>query len=53
MSGGHYARELNESLDMASGPATLARVRRRYGRLAPVYERSLGERLLYARARRP
>jgi demethylmenaquinone methyltransferase/2-methoxy-6-polyprenyl-1,4-benzoquinol methylase len=52
MSGGHYARELNESLDIASGPARLARVRRRYAQLARVYERSLGERLLYARARR-
>jgi hypothetical protein len=30
---------------------SLAWVRRRYGRLASVYERSLGERLLYARAR--
>jgi demethylmenaquinone methyltransferase/2-methoxy-6-polyprenyl-1,4-benzoquinol methylase len=52
MSGGRYAREVNQSLDMAAGSATLARVRRRYGRLARVYERSLGERLLYARARR-
>jgi len=32
--------------------APLGRVLRRYKRLAPVYELALGERLLYARARR-
>lgn len=42
-------RAASESITSES--ATLARVRRRYGRLAPIYERSLGERLLYARAR--
>lgn len=33
-------------------PAPLGRVRRRYRRLAPVYERTLGDRWLYAAARR-
>jgi S-adenosylmethionine-diacylgycerolhomoserine-N-methlytransferase len=35
-----------------SAPAPLDRVRRRYRRLAPIYERTLGERWLYALARR-
>jgi ubiquinone/menaquinone biosynthesis C-methylase UbiE len=35
-----------------AAPAPLSRVRRRYGKLASVYELTLGERLLYADARR-
>lgn len=41
----------NKSLDIASARIALTQVRRRYRRLAPIYERTLGERLLYARAR--